>query len=414
MTTTPVKNFMGSVIQVTNKMLDQATTQCVCTDAGYSPDCPQAFMQGGQLLHTIDNETRLKPRRYTGSDDSDNDVLQGKNPYHALDFLESVPGSPRASNHSISTDPKSTDQMVLGRQLPVSPIPEPLVPRAWNQVPDHERMYKTDFDLQTQNRVTLEKFEPLKVDGKGLNEVTIGGYTLDMDKIQVRVAAFVPLPPVTLPRIFADDGLNFAHHFSQGLDVLVGRPFMTEVMSKSIQSESDSKKILPTLKSIIKSGHKDGDQDLHTFVKRVLCATFDTAPESGSSSGRDGLLVAANLYGFPYLEQGMHCTDAHLRMWLHLTYAEYKVKWFNSFKSAGLPSFALEGVQERYESRGPMRVRPTRSDTRFDTEYDPDHKPPRDGAVYRREHRRHRQPDRHTEAKKEESSSLMSRFMGRS
>jgi hypothetical protein len=149
-----------------------------------------------------------------------------------------------------------------------------------------------------------------------------------------------------------DKDLNFSHHFFQGLDVLLGKKYMEKIVSQEKYSENDSRRILPSLKALIMSGAKNDDTELTMFVKRVLSGTFDTLPEAAINSEQDELIVAVNMWGFQYLEPSMRCRDEDLRMWLHMSFMQYKVSWFNTFKSSGVPKFALDGVQGRYESKG--------------------------------------------------------------
>jgi hypothetical protein len=79
---------------------------------------------------------------------------------------------------------------------------------------------------------------------------------------------------------------------------------------------------------------------------------LDAANEHNKDS--KSLIVAANLWGLQYIEPGLEMKEADLKMWLSVNYNHYKTLWFNTFKSAGIPSFALGGVQTRYE--GPAKA----------------------------------------------------------
>lgn len=331
-------------------MGDPASFTCTCTEQGYSPDCPQAFMQNGRILHTLDGEVKLKPRVY-GSDDTPPppSVRDAQEEELARAFEESSLGSgesPKSIDepeYSVVRRVNAPGRMdVMDYRVDASAQrPDPLAAAT--------RFFNED-QMQTDGRRQLPRFAPLSLGGRTITDATIGGFKLDLAKTAERAAAFVPLPPVFLPIIFADKELNFTHHFFQGMEILVGRKFLEKVTSSQKHSESGKEQVLPTIKRLITSGYLEGDTDLTTFVKRVLSATFDTVPQTATASGGDVLIVAANLYGFQYLEQAMRCSGADIGMWLHMEHMKFRMSWFNSFKSSGIPSFALAGVQDRYES----------------------------------------------------------------
>jgi hypothetical protein len=159
----------------------------------------------------------------------------------------------------------------------------------------------------------------------------------------------VPLPPAKLPKIFIDPEMNFSHHFFQGLERLIGREQVLEIVVKKRYYTDETPVLLPLIEGIIKVGYERKDTNLTVFTKSVLASTFDIDERTTSESEHRGLLVGANLWGFQYIEAGMECKEADLRMWLRVCYNKFENIFFNTFKDSGMPDFAMEGVQARYE-----------------------------------------------------------------
>jgi hypothetical protein len=309
-------------------------------------------MQNGTLMHTLSGENRLKPRHY--EDPSGPRIENADLTVEGLNLRpnESPKGGAAASTPNVFDhldDQSLSDEEIVTIQRRYT-TPAELTKRHEEQ--KFPRNWATDTDMKKENRSTLPNFNSLQYNGTTMNEATIGGFRLDIQTAQKRVVEFIPLPPVCLPIIFMDKDLNFSHHFFQGLDVLLGKKYMEKIVSQEKYSENDSRRILPSLKALIMSGAKNDDTELTMFVKRVLSGTFDTLPEAAINSEQDELIVAVNMWGFQYLEPSMRCRDEDLRMWLHMSFMQYKVSWFNTFKSSGVPKFALDGVQGRYESKG--------------------------------------------------------------
>lgn len=322
---------------------------CTCTQDGYSPDCPQVFSQGGELLHTLRDENRLKPRTYYG--------LGKEGETIRLPLPSTLP-----DHGPINTD-HNQGEITKERGNPIDPTRlEKSDPFKYQQVESDiersleemcsqpgEQSFVTSHGLKCDQRGSLERFRPLTLGGISLTEAKIGGYQLNLEKTAEKAQEVVPLPPSFLPRIFRDPDLNFNHHFFQGVEKLAGRSFITRIVKAGTYSEKDKGKILPILKELISSGYKDSDTELTVFVKNVLSSTFETQPSRPHESHLDCFTVSANLWGFQYIEQGMQCRESDLKMWLHMAHTNYRMTWFNTFKSSGIPHFAVEGVQERYE-----------------------------------------------------------------
>jgi len=210
--------------------------------------------------------------------------------------------------------------------------------------------------LRMGNSGSLDRFKPLVLNGVSMTKATIGGYALDMASMAKQAAKVAPLPPVLLPLIFKDNDLNFMHHFFNGLEVLGGRAFICMIAETGRYSREDAGQIGPLVKALATSGYSEDDTDLVVFVKRVMSTTFEVAQAIGELRHEDRFLVKSNFYGFQYIEAGMLCMEPDLKMWLHSAHMQYRSLWFNAFKSSGIPSFALDGVQDRYTERPGIHV----------------------------------------------------------
>lgn len=339
---------------------------CRCSELGYSPDCPLAFYQGGKILHSIESESKLKPRVF-GSPDVDkigarigesekgdkppagpNDVtrmrdeIMNGNRRTITDFHAASPES------GFSWDTESDelyDEVRNHRALTrSSTTPAPL--------PNGRGRLLEDSEMMEHNRRLLRKFEPLHIGTKTLTGLTIGGYAVDLGKAAQKASEVAPLPPSKLPIIFADDDMNFHHHFFQGLDMLLGQDVVQEIVSTGKYYQHSELLLLPMIEDMIRVGYKDTDNEITVFCKKVLTSTFSMDHAHDKEPQNRVLHVDANLWGFQYIECGMQMREVDLKMWLQNCHRHYKMIWFNTFKSAGIPHFALEGVQTRYEAPG--------------------------------------------------------------
>jgi len=185
-----------------------------------------------------------------------------------------------------------------------------------------ERMNQANLvdasDMLAENRDMLRKYEPLRVGNNSLTEMSIGGFNVDLSKAAQKASEVVPLPPARLPKIFIDPEMNFSHHFFQGLERLIGRVQVLEIVQKKRYYTDEDLVLLPLIERIIKVGYEKKDTNLTVFTKSVLSSTFEIDERSVADSPHRGLLVAANLWGFQYIEAGMECKEADLRMWLRV------------------------------------------------------------------------------------------------
>lgn len=316
--------------------------ECTCTQEGYSPDCPRAFMQGGRLLHTLDNESRLKPRRYDAGLPAEQLASSDASMGHMVRAIEDEIESNSQGDHLTA--------VTKNHQLHTAASNHGVTTQSPNTG------YVADEGLRLGQHGALDRFKPLTLNGVSMAAATIGGYSLDLGATAARARKYVPLPPVCLPLIFRDADLNFMHHFFQGMEMLIGRAKVSEMVRLGLYSRGNKDELLPAIKRIIMSGHVNEDTELSTFVKRVLASTYDTAPTAGQTGDPEYLTVASNFYGFQYIEVGMKCQESELQMWLHMAYTQYRMAWFNAFKSSGIPAFAMEGVQDRYNHSADLSV----------------------------------------------------------
>jgi len=288
------------------------------------------------MLHAIEVEIKQEPRIFTATKE-----LISRKPL-AIDDNKlpklipddgRVPGLPEVGYEDIED--------CFPEGLSKRPVP--------SRINGRTEMMNSD-DLIESRRDILRKFEALNISGRSLTDISIGGYTVDLTKAAQKASAVAPLPPAKLPKIYIDSDMNFLHHFFQGLERLVGREKILSIVNQDRYYTTEDLVLLPLIESIIKIGYERKDTNLTVFTKSVLSSTFECDEKAGSDQEERGLLVAANLWGFQYIECGMELKEADLRMWLSISYSHFRTLYFNTFKDSGVPAFALEGVQTRYEA----------------------------------------------------------------
>lgn len=348
------------------KMSTEITTgsTCTCSETGYSPDCPQAFYQNGTILHSISGETKLKPKQYQKSlvsesvhpEDPPSSIhaqakRQGNLPMTRQELFE-IHCNPREianlQDYQVTDDQYIQVEKYMEHQAKQLQPQRAMLGRG--QMGD-------DISMIEERREILRRFEPLKIGETTLTAMSIGGFQVDLSKAAQKAKEIAPLPPSKLPIIFRDDEMNFWHHFFQGLERLIGRDILLGIIESTHYFDGSDEVILPLIEGMIKVGYERTDNETTIFTKKVLTSTFEI--DDGNDHNPHGkiLIVAANMWGFQYIECGMQCKEAELRMWLSICYNHYRTVWFNTFKSAGIPSFALEGVQARYEPPRPDQFR---------------------------------------------------------
>lgn len=329
---------------------------CTCPDDGYTPHCPYAFFQGGQMLHEVRGDGRLKtryevikpepvlshsPSLSTSSDEFVKFDSRSQNSHRIEGVVEDAPKILKASSHTGESGALYEDLESRFANIPR------------RMTTNDERMKQANLvdaeEMLAENRDILRKYEPLRIGNNSLTEMSIGGFTVDLGKAAQKASEVVPLPPARLPKIFIDPEMNFSHHFFQGLERLIGRTQVLEIVQKKRYYTDEDLVLLPLIEGIIKIGYEKKDTNLTVFTKSVLSSTFEIDERNVIDSPHRGLLVAANLWGFQYIEAGMECKEADLRMWLRVCYNKFENIFFNTFKDSGMPDFAMEGVQARYE-----------------------------------------------------------------
>lgn len=337
---------------------------CTCTEEGYSPECPQAFVQNGQILHVLTGDDKLKPRRYgkesqhvTRKMPIERELKSEPRDFtmdqiHAMRYLESEPEE--------SSDDDPTENRLLNDrayQQALAAVERTNMIKQNKIYEPVSQNFQTDSDMMKRNRTIMKKFEALRVGDQSLTEMSIGGYQIDLTKAAQKAKEIAPLPPAKLPIIFKDGDMNFYHHFFQGLEMLIGRSTLVDLVNTNVYFNEGENLLFGLIEGMIKAGHERTDSDLTLFTKNVLTSTFSIDESLDQNNSGKHLIVDANLWGLQYIESGMQCKEADLKMWLSICYSHYRGLWFNTFKSAGIPSFALEGVQSRYEEKSKVEAK---------------------------------------------------------
>jgi hypothetical protein len=351
--------------------MNQSKQTCTCNEDGYSPDCPNAFVQGGRILHTLDPDTQLKPRKYekvqtevkrneSGEVIREAKLVEAVNEYKQLEqsnmkLLENLERLKRITASYHEDEENSLHDEIYGaldlesiRSGPLDLKAESIPTRARRRMGQVELC--NDQDLEYERRDILKKFEPLTINGETLTSYSVGGFPIDMAKAAQKVQEIAPLPPARLPIIFSDDDMNFHHHFFQGLEIIIGRKTLLSIIEQSTFHATSDRLFIDLVEKMVNSPYERKDTEIGLFAKKVLKATFEMPEMHRSDTPVKTVIVASNLYGFQYIEPGMECKESDLRMWLHICYNHYRNMWFNTFKSSGVPQFAIEGVQSRYET----------------------------------------------------------------
>jgi len=207
-----------------------------------------------------------------------------------------------------------------------------------------------DTSMMEKNRHSLNKFESLSLGGKSLTAVSIGGFDIDISKTAEKAIEIIPLPPSRLPIIFTDDNLNFYHHFFQGMAAIIGQSNVDEIVRSEHHYADDYPILMPLIEGMMSSGYEKSDSESKVLVRKVITSTFEPNEYSRRTGGGERLKVAANLWGFQYIESGMQMAEVDLRMWFSICYSHYRTIWFNTFKTTGIPAFAMNGVRKSRSS----------------------------------------------------------------
>jgi hypothetical protein len=332
-------------------------TTCICDADGCKDNCPHVFYQGGKRLHLIEREMKEQPRMFkllSNRDENNSEAIEPKPLFnqYTKEKRAALENDRSAANNDFSDDEEEDYMLQSGLHIvrrqtdPVSLAASKISPE---QLLDKHLM-RMDTTMLKGNRKILPKFEALQINGQSIVNTTIGGFAVDLTKAAIKAKEVLPLPAVRLPVIFVDEDLNFHHHFFQGMELLLGREVVESIVSTDRYFEEDEITLFPLMSGLLAAGYEDDDTEITIFTKRVITSTFELHQAPVSLAQHQTLVVAANLWGFEYIESGMQCKEPDLKMWLSMCHNHYRTSWFNTFKSAGIPSFALTGVQDRYKS----------------------------------------------------------------
>jgi hypothetical protein len=343
--------------------MNSTEPSCNCSEDGYSPDCPQAFVQNGQILHILNNDNQLKPRKYQkGQDESTKiQMIERELKVQPRQFVKIESGVSRYQEFDDSSN--SDENEPINHLTSDSAYQQALAAVEMSNQLKYEKSksmlsgnFQSGQDMMKDNREVMKKFEALKIGDQSLTSMSIGGYAIDLRKAAQKAKEVAPLPPAKLPIIFKDSDMNFYHHFFQGLEMLIGRSTLIDLVNTNAYFNEGENLLYGLIEEMIKTGYERSDTELTVFTKTVLTSTFSIDESSEHCISGKHLVVDANLWGLQYIESGMQCKEADLKMWLSICYSHYRMLWFNTFKSSGIPAFALEGVQSRYEEKPIHRV----------------------------------------------------------
>jgi hypothetical protein len=348
---------------------------CNCSNEGFALDCPQVFFQDGKPLHVLKPDEQPKPRLYCRPNETASHLGNQNDPYASNtngDDLYVPPLLADGNRHQKALKELRSEmqKQVLGADdSSSSSVDDYFIEREHKTVQRNFSNYVQqqtsparhgrgqlvdDSMMMEQNREFLRKFEALKIGNESLTGMTIGGYAVDLSKAAQKAKEVAPLPPSKLPKIFKEDDMNFYHHFIQGMEILMGTEVLDEIVETTHFFKKTELLLFPLIEGMILAGYQRTDNEITIFTKKVLTSTFELDAANEHNKDSKSLIVAANLWGLQYIEPGLEMKEADLKMWLSVNYNHYKTLWFNTFKSAGIPSFALGGVQTRYE--GPAKA----------------------------------------------------------
>jgi hypothetical protein len=333
---------MSHSIETRQKMVNEYAPRCICVNDVLLQNCPESFYQGGKILHALDVTKQLDGNRFAVVQDlfDHEKIMQIEkerkteprifNPSHQLHYADENSGS----DHS--EDFERMMPLRIDRKTQSMPLP------------NESKLANAEVFMK-QNQVNLKKYESLDVNGISLTKLSIGGFEVDMSKAAQKAGLIAPLPPAKLPIIFVEDRMNFLHHFFQGLERLIGRDVVLSIVSKKEFFVDEELILVPLIEKMMKSGWEKSDSMLTVFVKSVFIATFEPDPRFDNDDEERGFIVAANLYGLKYFECGAEAKEPDLQFWLAQNYSDFRNLYFDTFKDSGIPAFAMEGVQARYE-----------------------------------------------------------------
>lgn len=332
--------------------------ECICRAGGYNRSCPYVFETDGKMFHTLDGiNSNSLPSIYKGNPSQIDGKLGFKRNVQSIGGDSEDSWEREFSDDEISsfvssmsiTKKSSPDPLSIGKSMNDFDPRKSVNQNLKDNCMKIQNLYpetKNDpaFDLTKDKRNTLQKFGSLSMGGKTINDFTINGFTIDVPDVAEKLQELAPLPPSNLPKIFCDDDLNFYHHFYNGLSKLLGKEYISKICNEKVHLDSGETSLCEEIMAFMQGGFSRDDDEITLFVKKVLRSTFRLCESGGPRNTQNGLTVQANLWGFRYIEPRMQLKDAEVCMWISMCYHHYRTLWFDTFKSSGIPGFALEGV----------------------------------------------------------------------
>lgn len=278
---------------------------CLCTAASKDPSCA--------MEREIKSEPRMFERRIdSGASDGGNEICDELPPL----FSEVTSSQTRRK--------KVKDTRALAKQRMAS-----------------------DDSFMLNSRAPQKRFSALSIGGTMLTEYAIGGYEIDLGEVADAAREVVPLPPSQLPVIFADQELNFYHHFFRALRDTLGDELMQFLLSKDCSDLGDDTPLSDMVEDLVEAGYEKSDDEFQILLKKIISTTFSLEGQRGRKIRSGPIRVRANLWGFQYIEAGMRCDESDLEMWMGMSYMYYRTSWFNTFKLTGIPDFAVEAEMRK-------------------------------------------------------------------
>jgi hypothetical protein len=284
------------------------------------------------------------------SDQKENFMRESGQPYERPRNIERSKQS--ADNYLPSSDIKHEYSSDTGISSDPE-IPSALAIKREKKKNMGKRQMMNDSEMMEKHRKSLRKFESLSIGGRTLTEMSIGGYDIDVTKAAMKAREVLPLPPSKLPIIFADSELNFYLHFFSAIQMRLGDDLFEYLIEENNQSDDDEIPLSDMIEEILYSSYDRSDDELTILLKKIITTTFELGEVIGRNRRPEHITVAANLWGFQYIEAGMRCEETTLHMWLRICYMYFTTSWFNAFKLAGVPSFALRSSSRRRDSLSP-------------------------------------------------------------
>jgi hypothetical protein len=114
--------------------------------------------------------------------------------------------------------------------------------------------------------------------------------------------------------IFADQELNFYHHFFRSLKDTLGETQMNEILGRDYNDECEEEPLSNMIEDLVYAGYEKTDDEFQILLKKIISSTFSLGENRGRKVRSGPIRVRANLWGFQYIETGMRCSESDLVM----------------------------------------------------------------------------------------------------